>query len=122
MERDRAVIILLDSIVETKTGEIYPLTLNDWKLKKEGIEKLKPYLGCKVIAIIGNNTLWKTSQFNHKMTLVCLALEEALRYEGTIHYEFEEDSNSYRFLPRDGMISELCVEHEINYSDCFIIE
>ena len=118
---NKPVFILLEALIETRSRQKIPLHIGDWQLREEAVKGMLKYKNNSLIVILANNTYNSNKLFTIQLHKICNVLEEVIKYKGTIHFEFESNPDSYRYLPKDGMICELCVEHEINYTDVIIV-
>ena len=60
--------------------------------------------------------------FLQKINLIVNKIEHELKLTAnTICYDYEVDINSYRFLPKPGMLYEFALDHEIDLHDSIVV-
>ena len=124
-----ALILILENTVVFPNSRgkesLHPL---DWKFHPNILRVIKEYTDkyYKVIIISNQlsiyNELITEKMFLKKMNLIVNRIEQELRLaSNSIGYDYEVDINSYRFLPKPGMLYEFALDHEIDLHDSIVI-
>ena len=124
-----ALILTLENTVVSPNSRskesIHPL---DWKFHPNILRVIKEYTDKHYkVFIISNqlsiyNELITEGNFLKKMNLIVNRIEHELNLQiNTIGYDYEIDINSYRFLPKPGMLYEFALDHEIDLHDSLVV-
>ena len=124
-----ALILTLNPTVVSPNSRnresIHPL---DWKFHPNILRVIKEYTDKHYkVLIISNqlaiyNELITEKMFLQKINLIVNKIEHELKLTAnTICYDYEVDINSYRFLPKPGMLYEFALDHEIDLHDSIVV-
>jgi histidinol phosphatase-like enzyme len=125
----KALFITLDNtLVQTLTKRPYSIHSGDWKFIIQTVEAIKDYSSRGyIICLIINQSevedgLINANVFNKKVELIIDTLEKDLKLRNVgIKYKICIDDYSYNFLPKPGMIFELCLLHKIDLTKSVLI-
>jgi HAD superfamily hydrolase (TIGR01662 family) len=119
---ERLLILTLDgTLITTLSGRKYSVHSEDWKFIIQAVEAIKDYhkRGYKIFIMSNQlaiyNNIISDKSFLRKMNLIVNTLERDLPIKvNSICYDYCIDEESYRFLPKPGMLYEFAVDHEID--------
>lgn len=119
---DKGLFVLInETLITTKSGNQFPLNIEDWKFKTNFIQLFKDAIekGYKIILLdnqfsIGDGFI-PESTFINKLNYISSIIERDLDVDtNTVCYVYcKSRKDTFRSLPNPGMFYEMALEHEL---------